>query len=186
MDYEWLSSSSSSCQQTVFFYSATHCFPTSLNVMRSSKEQGCACWEHCNMCAVVSSALPMWQFHHLYAVTFGSTSSISLASCAEYAFQSALRKMKRLLNGIGDATITGYARPHIGRCCVWRIDSMTYFPTCSQCFQIQRWSRGCSLSSILHCWTTLIGSYSGSMWGCMNLPSVQPLFHCRMCWCIPM
>ena len=41
-----------------FFHSSTHCFPTSLNVMRSSKELGCATWEHCNMCAVVSSALP--------------------------------------------------------------------------------------------------------------------------------
>ena len=39
-------------------HSSTHCFPTSLNEMRSSEEQGCASWEHCNMCVVVSSALP--------------------------------------------------------------------------------------------------------------------------------
>ena len=31
----------------IFFpYSSTHCFPTSFNVMRSSKWQGCASWEH--------------------------------------------------------------------------------------------------------------------------------------------
>ena len=55
----WLRSSSSpSCHQTVFFHSFTHCFPTSLNVMKSCKEQGCASWGQCNMCAVVSSALP--------------------------------------------------------------------------------------------------------------------------------
>ena len=40
------------------FYCTTYCFPTSLNVMMSSKEQGRASWEHCNMCVVVSSALP--------------------------------------------------------------------------------------------------------------------------------
>ena len=42
--------SSSSCHQTHCFHSPTHCFPTSLNVRRSSKEQGCACWEHCIIC----------------------------------------------------------------------------------------------------------------------------------------
>ena len=51
-------SSSSSCHQTIFFHSSAHCFPTSLNIIRSSKEQGCASWEHCNMCDVVSSAFP--------------------------------------------------------------------------------------------------------------------------------
>ena len=51
--------SSSSCQQTVFFHSSTHCFPTSLNVIRSSKELECASWEQCNMCATCSSTGPM-------------------------------------------------------------------------------------------------------------------------------
>ena len=30
-------------------------------IIRSSKEQGCASWEHCNMCAVISSAFPQVQ-----------------------------------------------------------------------------------------------------------------------------
>ena len=51
-------SSSSSCQQTIISHSSVHCFPTSLNIIRSSKEQGCESWEHCNMCAMVSSAFP--------------------------------------------------------------------------------------------------------------------------------
>ena len=43
---------------------ANHIFPSfralfsSLNIIRSYKEQGGASWEHCNMCAVVSSAFP--------------------------------------------------------------------------------------------------------------------------------
>ena len=41
-----------------WFHCSTHCFPTSWNVMRSFKEQGCAGWEHCNICAMVYSALP--------------------------------------------------------------------------------------------------------------------------------
>ena len=41
-----------------FLNSSVHCFPTSLNIIRSSKEQGYESWEHCNMCAMVSSALP--------------------------------------------------------------------------------------------------------------------------------
>ena len=36
----------------------TLCFPTSFNIKRSSKEPGCASWEHCNMYGVVSSAFP--------------------------------------------------------------------------------------------------------------------------------
>ena len=51
-------SSSSSSHQTILFHSSVHCFPTSLNIIKSSTEQGCASWEHCNMCAVVSSAFP--------------------------------------------------------------------------------------------------------------------------------
>ena len=51
-------SSSSSCHQTISFHRSAHCFPTSLNIIRSSKEQGCASWKHCKMCAVVSSAFP--------------------------------------------------------------------------------------------------------------------------------
>ena len=42
----------------LIFHSSVHCFPASLNILRSSKERGCACWEHCNICAVVSSAFP--------------------------------------------------------------------------------------------------------------------------------
>ena len=40
------SSSSSLCHQTVIFHSSTHYFPTSLNVMRLSKEKRCATWKH--------------------------------------------------------------------------------------------------------------------------------------------
>ena len=52
------SSSSLSCHQTILFHSSVHCFPTSLNIIRSSQDPGCASWEHRNMCAVVSSAFP--------------------------------------------------------------------------------------------------------------------------------
>ena len=47
---EWMSSRSSSllCRQAIFSHSSSHCFPTSLNIIRSSNEQGCARWEHCN------------------------------------------------------------------------------------------------------------------------------------------
>ena len=41
-----------------FSNSSAHCFSISLNIIRSSKEQGCVSWEHCNMCVVVSSAFP--------------------------------------------------------------------------------------------------------------------------------
>ena len=51
-------SPSSSCHQTIFFHSSAHCFPTSVNIIRLSKEQGYASGDHCNMCAVVSSAFP--------------------------------------------------------------------------------------------------------------------------------
>ena len=51
-------SSSSSCHQTILFHSSAHWFLTSLNITRSSNEQGCASWEHCNMCAVVYSVFP--------------------------------------------------------------------------------------------------------------------------------
>ena len=53
-----MGSSLSSCHQTIFFYSSAHCFHTSLKILMSSNEQECASWEHCNMCAVVSSAFP--------------------------------------------------------------------------------------------------------------------------------
>ena len=57
--YVSLSSSSLSCHQTIIFHTSAHCFPTSLNVIRSSKEQGyCASCEHCNMYTLVSSAFP--------------------------------------------------------------------------------------------------------------------------------
>ena len=56
--YQTYQSSSSSYHQTILFHGSAHCFPTSLNIIRSSKEQGCASWEHCNMCVVVSSAFP--------------------------------------------------------------------------------------------------------------------------------
>ena len=39
------SSSSSSYHRTILFHSSAHCFPTSLNIIRSSKEQGCANWD---------------------------------------------------------------------------------------------------------------------------------------------
>ena len=49
----------------IVFLSSAHCFPTSVNIIRASKDQGCASWEHCNMCAVVSFLLfykNMWYF----------------------------------------------------------------------------------------------------------------------------
>ena len=58
-------SSSSLCYQTIFFLSSAHCFPTSVNIIRASRDQRCASWEHCNMCAVVSFLLfykNMWYF----------------------------------------------------------------------------------------------------------------------------
>ena len=39
-----IASSSSSCHQTILFRSTVYCFPTSLNIIRSSKEQACASW----------------------------------------------------------------------------------------------------------------------------------------------
>ena len=56
--WAWCILSLSSCHQTLRFFCSPHCFPTSFNVIRPSKEQGCASWGHCNMCAVVSTALP--------------------------------------------------------------------------------------------------------------------------------
>ena len=60
-----------------FFHGSVHCFPTSLNIIRSSKEQECASWEHCKMCVIVSSAeklagctldkKPRLDFRHLAA-----------------------------------------------------------------------------------------------------------------------
>ena len=50
----------------LLFHSSVHCFPTSFNIIRSSKEQECASWEHCNMYAVVSSAFP--QAHVVFPV----------------------------------------------------------------------------------------------------------------------
>ena len=58
VDLQFDLTSSSSSFITDFFHSSTHWLPTLLKVMRLSKEHGCASWEHCNMCAAVSSALP--------------------------------------------------------------------------------------------------------------------------------
>ena len=49
-------SSSSSCHQTSVFHLSTHFFAASLNLLRSSNEQGCARRVHCIMCAVFSVA----------------------------------------------------------------------------------------------------------------------------------
>ena len=51
-------SSSSSCQQTSVFHLSTHIFAVSLNLLRSSIEQGCVRRVHCIMCAVFSVARP--------------------------------------------------------------------------------------------------------------------------------
>ena len=50
--------SSSSCHQTSVFHVSTHFFAVSLNLLRSSNEQGCARRVHCIMSAVFSVARP--------------------------------------------------------------------------------------------------------------------------------
>ena len=50
--------SSSSCHQTSVFHLSTHFFAVSLNLLRSSNEQGCTRRVHCIMCAVFSVARP--------------------------------------------------------------------------------------------------------------------------------
>ena len=50
--------SSSSFHQTSVFHLFTHFFAVSLNLLRSSNEQGCARRVHCIMCAVFSVARP--------------------------------------------------------------------------------------------------------------------------------
>ena len=47
-----------SCYQTNLFPLSTHCFPVSLNAMRSSLVQGCASRAHCTMRAVFSFGSP--------------------------------------------------------------------------------------------------------------------------------
>ena len=61
-------SSSSSCHQTILFHSSAHCFLTSLNIIKSSNEQGCVSWEHCSMCAVVyfAASIPCAQTVETY------------------------------------------------------------------------------------------------------------------------
>ena len=49
---------SSSCHQTSVFHLSTHFFAVSLNLLRSSNEQGCSRRVHCIMCAVFSVARP--------------------------------------------------------------------------------------------------------------------------------
>ena len=48
--------SSSSCHPTSVFHLSTQLFVVSLNLLRSSDEQGCARMVHCIMCAVFSVA----------------------------------------------------------------------------------------------------------------------------------
>ena len=50
--------SSFSCHQTSVFHLSTHFFAVSLNLLRSSNEQGCSRRVHCIMCAVFSVARP--------------------------------------------------------------------------------------------------------------------------------
>ena len=47
-----------SCHQTIFFHRSVHAWAVSLNSRMSSKVQGCARNEHCNMWAVFSVASP--------------------------------------------------------------------------------------------------------------------------------
>ena len=49
---------SSSCHQTSVFHLSTHFFTVSLNLLRSSNQQGCARRVHCIMCAMFSVARP--------------------------------------------------------------------------------------------------------------------------------
>ena len=56
-----------------------------------------------------------------------STSLILLSMSTENPSQSAFFGLKRLLNVVGCATITGFTLTQIGRCCVWGIGSRTYF-----------------------------------------------------------
>ena len=55
---EMAQTSSSSCHQTSVFHLSKHFFAVSLNLLRSSNEQGCSRREHCIMCAVFSVARP--------------------------------------------------------------------------------------------------------------------------------
>ena len=56
-----------------------------------------------------------------------STSSILLSRSAENPSQSAFFRLKRLLNVVGCATITGFTLTQIGRCCVWGVGLRTDF-----------------------------------------------------------
>ena len=56
-----------------------------------------------------------------------SISTILLARSTENPSQSAFFRLKRLLNVVGCATITGFTLKQIGRCCVWGIGSRTDF-----------------------------------------------------------
>ena len=55
---KYFNGSSSSCHQTSVFHLSTHFFAVSLNLLRSSNEQGCSRRVHCIMCAVFSVARP--------------------------------------------------------------------------------------------------------------------------------
>ena len=73
-DFAWTKQShtSSSCRQTSVFHLSTHFFTVSLNLLRSSNEQGCARRVYCIMCAVFYVARP-----HSQVVSL----SLFLATC---------------------------------------------------------------------------------------------------------
>ena len=89
-------SSSSSCHQTKCFHMSTHYFALSLNLMRSSKGQGCASLEHCIMHvapgffffstgahSVSSVVLPLFRLDFTAGVASGQT--IQASPCGPWA-----------------------------------------------------------------------------------------------------
>ena len=65
----------------------------------------------------------------------GSTSSMVSSKSVEKASYLAFLMLKRLLNGVGCGTITGWTVTQIGRCCVRGIGTRTDFSHISEMFE---------------------------------------------------
>ena len=65
----------------------------------------------------------------------GSTSSMASSKSVEKSSHLAFLRLKRLLNGVGCGTITGWTVTQIGRCCVRGIGSRTDFSHISEMFE---------------------------------------------------
>ena len=92
-----------------------------------------------------------------------STSSILLSRSAENHSKSAFFRLKRLLNVVGCATITGFTLTQIGRCYVWGIGSRTDFSHIFEMFDDANMRSG--LYSFFH--ITLLNDF-GSFALCMS------------------